>query len=845
MVELIISGNFIEIRNADADVEDLIYRTFRAKDPKAFYGWQKKRGFKTDGYIHLYDKKNKLLPIGFLPVLKGRLESKEVSVPYVVKNFNKPTPVPDPEKVDFDTILMSKDEEDGFFKPRYYQKDLVKECLKKRRGIVVGATGSGKEMPLSARIRIDSGWKRMGDVQVGDKICAADGTLTTVTGVFPQGKKDVYRLTFADGRKSLCGLEHQWKVFNHETEQYQTLKTKDLFKGKFSVPLAISVYNTEKSLPVNPYLFGQSWKSGKLPKKYLDSSNAQRNALLNGFINNPEFHLLSIKKLSANDAKMAVSLRKLVWSLGYECHVFKEETGYSVEIKNFEERYTKNRCGLLELVSVEHAGYQTEQQCISVEHEDKLYITNDYVVTHNTESFIMLSKIINRVTMILIDETQLAHQTYNRFLKRGVPEEDIGLFQSAKNRKFGKFNIVMVQSMKHFQPYLDKVEVIIVDECHMASSPRFQEILGPTDADLVFGFSATPFSSEDKVQRLRVISWLGMPIIRIPLRRLMDEGVLAMAYVRFVKIDNKFIESSMSIATTSTMVLDEDHMKTARGKIISKRMLKCDSCSDKLRWWDACDKCSTAKPEEIRKNMRSCMDCMPNAKNHELACDSCKLIPTAPKYIESFSSRAEGTKMSTIISPDQYSRKYKYVQTKMVDENEYRHMAAVNIIKKHKDIMKELGCIINFNFQFHGEAIYETLTRELPEYRIELIHGEKTNLKDRQRILQQFENKEIDIVIASTIWKKGIDIINVGLYVNLADMKDIIAAIQWLGRGVRKGEKKHILYYYDMWDSTNKTLTEHSKNRLKHYLSENLEVAFYDYDLVEQDYKTFKKNNVD
>lgn len=81
--------------------------------------------------------------------------------------------------------------------------------------------GLGKEQPLTSKILTPNGWKFMGDVCVGDEICHPDGQTTTVTGVFPQGLKDVYQVTFTDKSTVECGENHLWTI------QTPTMKWKD------------------------------------------------------------------------------------------------------------------------------------------------------------------------------------------------------------------------------------------------------------------------------------------------------------------------------------------------------------------------------------------------------------------------------------------------------------------------------------------------------------------------------------------------------------------------------------------------------------------------------------------
>lgn len=72
--------------------------------------------------------------------------------------------------------------------------------------------GTRKEQPLSSKILTPTGWITMGDVKVGTKVIGADGKPCNVTGVYPKGVKDIYRVTFDDHTYVDCGLEHLWEV---------------------------------------------------------------------------------------------------------------------------------------------------------------------------------------------------------------------------------------------------------------------------------------------------------------------------------------------------------------------------------------------------------------------------------------------------------------------------------------------------------------------------------------------------------------------------------------------------------------------------------------------------------
>ena len=61
------------------------------------------------------------------------------------------------------------------------------------------SAGTGKAQPLSTIIPTPSGYKRLGDLKVGDYVFDRMGIPTMILGVFPQGKQRVYKITL-----SLC-----------------------------------------------------------------------------------------------------------------------------------------------------------------------------------------------------------------------------------------------------------------------------------------------------------------------------------------------------------------------------------------------------------------------------------------------------------------------------------------------------------------------------------------------------------------------------------------------------------------------------------------------------------------
>lgn len=79
-------------------------------------------------------------------------------------------------------------------------------------GILADQMGLGKAQPLDAKILTPTGWTTMGEVKTGDCVIGANGSPCKVTGVFPQGRKEVFSVTFSDNTSTECCKEHLWAV---------------------------------------------------------------------------------------------------------------------------------------------------------------------------------------------------------------------------------------------------------------------------------------------------------------------------------------------------------------------------------------------------------------------------------------------------------------------------------------------------------------------------------------------------------------------------------------------------------------------------------------------------------
>jgi replicative DNA helicase len=138
--------------------------------------------------------------------------------------------------------------------------------------IVAGRPSMGKAQPLDARVRTLSGWKRMDELEVGDALASADGQPSIVTGIFPQGVKQVYRITFSDGRSAECCAEHLWRIYSRHWDAARVLETRELMRllqskrhqKRLWIERASGDFGHHDPLPIDPWVLGALLGDGNL-----------------------------------------------------------------------------------------------------------------------------------------------------------------------------------------------------------------------------------------------------------------------------------------------------------------------------------------------------------------------------------------------------------------------------------------------------------------------------------------------------------------------------------------------------------------------------------------------------
>ena len=147
---------------------------------------------------------------------------------------------------------------------RPYKVQIMGAIVLNEGKIAEHKTGEGKSVPLYTPIPTPEGWKTAVDIKVGDVMFGRDGKPTKVTGVYPQGKKQIYEVHLSDGRTVEAADEHLWSVYQAGRKGLQTLNTAAILNTglkqgrayKFRLPMNDAVEYPEADLPVNPYVLG-------------------------------------------------------------------------------------------------------------------------------------------------------------------------------------------------------------------------------------------------------------------------------------------------------------------------------------------------------------------------------------------------------------------------------------------------------------------------------------------------------------------------------------------------------------------------------------------------------------
>lgn len=278
--------------------------------------------------------------------------------------------------------------------------EFLKQAEEENKGIFMfGCRRFGKALLDSEILYLEDREKMIGNIVVGDKIYDDKGNLVEVVGVYPQGKVTTYRVVFEDGRNVICCGNHQWRVNHGGKWHVRSLRSiAGLDYKSMSIPVGEALNYPTAKLPVPPsayasmlaaYLGGYSgdmFFDKYVCKKFLRSSIDQKKDFIENFIRSFGNVVTGEEELTLSHIDMDVInfVQRMFWASGWYA---KLEGNKLILSRNRKELKIRS----ISIYGKEHA------TCITVDNDSHLFLTTNYIVTHNTA--IMSSLLARNATM--------------------------------------------------------------------------------------------------------------------------------------------------------------------------------------------------------------------------------------------------------------------------------------------------------------------------------------------------------------------------------------------------------------------------------------------------------------
>ena len=303
--------------------------------------------------------------------------------------------------------------------------------------------GVGKALPNSSRLPTPAGWRTVGEIRPGDYLFDRHGKPTKVLEIFPQGPKEIYQVTFEDGRQVRCCEEHLWSFYNGrkpyrkknlDERILQTASLRDIrdkiglrlpnggppeSPGKIYsilVPQQEAVEYPAREHAIAPYKFALSLteeKDPEVPRSYLEDSIENRWDFLNGLLDGYGHFIPSFTSdvciYPPND-QVADAFIELARSLGFSAKrishkhflkdlvalrgpiamkrkLFRMPLNHQKIVKWCDEHEAQERPQTFlynAMVDIQKLRGFEDMTCFVVDNPEHLFLTDDFVVTHNS-----------------------------------------------------------------------------------------------------------------------------------------------------------------------------------------------------------------------------------------------------------------------------------------------------------------------------------------------------------------------------------------------------------------------------------------------------------------------------
>ena len=132
----------------------------------------------------------------------------------------------------------------------------------------------GKLIADDTPVLTSEGWKKHGDLRIGDYVIGIDGKFKKVLAISPKAEANCC-VEFSDGDKIYCHENHEWVIHRHsdkktiirETKWFNSvhlehggIERKRGHRYEYQLPEMNGIEGISKVLPVKPYSWGVAWR---------------------------------------------------------------------------------------------------------------------------------------------------------------------------------------------------------------------------------------------------------------------------------------------------------------------------------------------------------------------------------------------------------------------------------------------------------------------------------------------------------------------------------------------------------------------------------------------------------
>lgn len=530
-------------------------------------------------------------------------------------------------------------------KPFKYQEQGIAAMISKKHIINGDDMGLGKELINGTKILSEHGWVNIEDLLFGDKVYSVDGTLCNVTGVYPQGIKPIYKVTFSDKASIETGAEHLWAAKTKNDAKrgngWRVVSTETMAKNirtgakkipVWQIPIAEPIQYAAKDFIIPPFILGVLIADGgltcgltfcpgdkeipklvqeqlpsdfsitegvdygtstryyivskgpsnvnewynyireiglnvtgdkkRIPEKYLRGSVEQRKELLCGLMDCDGTVSGPRTRYATSSLQLAKDVVSLVQSLGglATINTFKGrererdgKTCVELDIHNItiltnfnpfkresnRVKWRKSTCFLRSILNIEYVR-DAEATCISVDHDSRLFVAENHIVTHNTMQTVAAIRGGRALPALIICPATLRENwvrefnmttdlkvailtdnvknTWPTYIKTGMVQVFITNYESLK-----KYFVINIDKKKDvplrltditFRPEISMFKCIAIDEFHRckdSSALQSKLVKGITaNKEFIFGLTGTPIlnKAKDLISQLAIIGLL-------------------------------------------------------------------------------------------------------------------------------------------------------------------------------------------------------------------------------------------------------------------------------------------------------------------------------------------------